>query len=189
MSTKEILDIFIPLLQAVDKDLHQTLASLKELELDPNEQIAYLRGKVIHWLIMECAEVFWKHQDLILSGQFNAPLIDRIENPKVQEVLEVATKISVQKIYNFKTVVQIELAGYKVMSGLLEEFLPAMLSVNETTLSVPAKHNFKKRMELLPIQYQGYAEDNFSRIQSVVDFVSGMTDIYAVDFISKIKRN
>ena len=71
------------------------------------------------------------------------------------------------------------LTGYKVMGGLLEEFIPAYL-LNES------KYH-KKLVELIPRQFLTGQEDTYSKIQSVLDFVSGMTDIYAVELFRKIK--
>ena len=74
---------------------------------------------------------------------------------------------------------QIEVAGYKVMGGLLEEFIPAYLQNN-------SKYH-KKLVELIPKQFLTTNADVYSKIQSVLDFVSGMTDIYAVELFRKIK--
>ena len=88
-------------------------------------------------------------------------------------------KVSVKKIYNYSSVVQKEVAGYKVMGGLLEEFVPAYLKNN-------SKYH-EKLIELIPKQFLTKANDDYSKIQTVLDFVSGMTDLYAVELFRKIK--
>jgi len=40
---------------------------------------------------------------------------------------------------------------------------------------------------LMPDQYRNENNDMYSNIQSVLDFVSGMTDLYALDIFRKIK--
>ncbi|MNR31894.1 deoxyguanosinetriphosphate triphosphohydrolase-like protein [compost metagenome] len=65
------------------------------------------------------------------------------------------------------------------MAGLLEEFVPALVH-NDT-------HYYKKLVKLIPKQFHTEKEDLYSRVQSVLDFVSGMTDLYAVELYGKIK--
>jgi dGTPase len=65
------------------------------------------------------------------------------------------------------------------MAGLLEEFVPALVH-NDT-------HYYKKLVKLIPKQFHTEKQDLYSRMQSVLDFVSGMTDLYAVELYSKIK--
>ncbi|MNI60208.1 deoxyguanosinetriphosphate triphosphohydrolase-like protein [compost metagenome] len=71
------------------------------------------------------------------------------------------------------------MAGYKIMAGLLEEFVPALIHNNT--------HYYKKLVKLIPKQYHTDLTDIYSIIQSVLDFVSGMTDLYAVDLYRNIK--
>ena len=87
--------------------------------------------------------------------------------------------ISIKEIYNYRSVVEIELAGYKILGGLLEEFIPAVL--------YPDKPNSEKLLQLLPPQFTYQGEELYLKLQSVIDFISGMTDIYAVDLYRKIK--
>jgi dGTPase len=152
-------------------------ARLADIE-DDDAKISLLRAKAISVLIYSCSELFFKEQENILKGDFNHSLIDRIEEP-YRSVMKEISAISVKKIYNYSSVVQIEVAGYKVMAGLLEEFIPAYLN-NRSNYT-------KKLVELIPKQFITQNEDTYSRIQTVVDFVSGMTDIYAVELFRKIK--
>jgi len=88
--------------------------------------------------------------------------------------------ISVAKIYNAPTVVQIEVAGYKVMNALLSEFIPAYVKT--------VKSNYdKKLVALIPQQFYTERTDTYAKIQAVLDYVSGMTDVYAIDLYRKIK--
>ncbi|HEV7380755.1 MAG TPA: deoxyguanosinetriphosphate triphosphohydrolase [Dyadobacter sp.] len=152
-------------------------ARLTEIE-DDDAKISLLRAKAISVLIYSCSELFFREQETILNGDFNYSLIDRIEEP-YRSVMKEISAISIKKIYNYSSVVQIEVAGYKVMGGLLEEFIPAYLN---------NKSNYtKKLVELIPKQFITRNEDTYSKIQTVLDFVSGMTDIYAVELFRKIK--
>ncbi|MCE6992859.1 deoxyguanosinetriphosphate triphosphohydrolase [Dyadobacter sp. CY323] len=145
---------------------------------DDDAKISLLRAKSISTLIGLCSELFYDEQKTILNGDFNRSLIDGIPEPFRSAMKEIA-RISVNKIYNYASVVQIEVAGYKVMGGLLEEFVPAYLNNNS--------HYTRKLVELIPKQFITSRTDPYSKIQTVLDFVSGMTDLYAVELFRKIK--
>lgn len=152
-------------------------ARLAEME-DDDAKITLMRAKSISTLIWQCSNVFYQEQENILGGHFNQSLMDAIEEPYLSVMKEIE-RISIKKIYNYPSVVQIEVAGYQVMGGLLEEFIPAYLQ-NES------KYH-KKLVELIPKQFLTQQTDAYTKIQCVLDFVSGMTDIYAVELFRKIK--
>jgi dGTPase len=145
---------------------------------DEDAKVSIMRAKAINNLITACSKAFMDNQDAILSGEFNYSLTDVLDEPFLSAWKMIET-ISVEKIYNYLSVVQIEVAGYKVMGGLLEEFIPAMIH-NDT-----AYH--KKLVKLIPLQFINPNTDTYSKIQSVLDFISGMTDLYAVELYRNIK--
>jgi dGTPase len=152
-------------------------ARLSDID-DEDARISLLRAKAINILITTCSDLFYREQENILSGNFNHSLIDQIDEP-YRTVMKDIAAISVKKIYNYSSVVQIEVAGYKVMGGLLEEFIPAYLNNNS--------HYSRKLVDLIPKQFITKSTDEYSKIQTVLDFISGMTDLYAVELFRKIK--
>lgn len=172
LSYKEVETLLLPLCRD-----ERMLVRLAQID-DDDAKITLMRAKSISTLIGLCSEVFFGAQDAILSGDFNQSLMDAVEEPFLS-VMKDIENVSIKKIYNYSSVVQIEVAGYKVMGGLLEEFIPAYL-LNES------KYH-KKLVELIPKQFLTSQQDPYSKIQSVLDFVSGMTDIYAVELFRKIK--
>jgi dGTPase len=152
-------------------------ARLDEID-DDDAKISLLRAKSINTLIGACSELFYNEQQNILAGNFNFSLVDRIAEP-YRTVMKDIQQISISKIYNYSSVVQIEVAGYKVIGGLLEEFVPAYLNNNS--------HYTRKLVDLIPKQFITSKTDTYSKLQTVLDFVSGMTDLYAVELFRKIK--
>ncbi len=172
LSYSEVSDLLLPLCN--DLRMPERLAEME----DDDAKITLMRAKSINTLIGQCSKVFHSNQGKILSGNFNKSLMDAIEEPFLS-VMKQIERTSIKKIYNYSSVVQIEVAGYQVMGGLLEEFIPAYLYNT-------SKYH-KKLVELIPKQFLTDNEDVYSKIQSVLDFVSGMTDIYAVELFRKIK--
>jgi len=145
---------------------------------DKNEQISYLRAGVIGKLIYESIQIFEDNEETILEGTFSGSLIDRL--PTVQtEAMKRVQKISIEEVYNHRSVVEIEIAGYKIIGTLLEEFVEAIMN--------PEDKYSRKILSLLPDQYKTTEESSYYKIQSIVDFVSGMTDVFALDLYRKIK--
>ncbi|PST83007.1 dehydrogenase [Pedobacter yulinensis] len=145
---------------------------------DDDAKVSLLRAKAINNLIMTCAEIFYREQPAILAGTFNSSLTDSLPGPLLAAWKQIG-RISVEKIYNYNSVIQKEVSGYKVMAGLLEEFVPAVVSGQG--------HYYQKLVKLIPGQFLTDRPDTYSKVQSVLDFVSGMTDLYAVELYSKIK--
>ena len=145
---------------------------------DQNEQIAYLRASVIGKLVKQCVDIFWEKQADILSGSFQKALIDYVQ-PNSLAAIKIIKEVSVRNIYNDRSVVEIEISGYQIIGTLLEVFTDAILN--------PKEGFSKKLLQLMPDQYRGDHELIYEKVQSVVDFVSGMTDLYALDLYRKIK--
>jgi dGTPase len=153
----------------------ETLDSVK----DDNEKIAYLRAKSINYLTQKCAEVFIKHCPKLLAGTFEGDLINH--DPNTERVMKEIIAKSVKYIYNYPPVVKIELAGLRIMSGLVQDFVEAaLLDKNQRD-----KHH-EKLLELIPSQYIfDESATPYQKVMSVIDFASGMTDLYAL----KLYRN
>jgi dGTPase len=144
---------------------------------DANERVAYLRAMVIGKLIRECAGIFFEQYENIEAGEDISPLFDGLPDPSKSAMDEIRT-VSFAKIYNDSSVVEIEIAGYKILGTLLETFITAIME--------PHNYMSSKLLSLVPIQYMNNGETTYRKIQAVVDFVSGMTDLYALDLYQKI---
>ncbi|MBC6492827.1 deoxyguanosinetriphosphate triphosphohydrolase [Flavihumibacter stibioxidans] len=174
------IGMFLELLGSSARENKERIHStLKELEGDTREQLAYLRAKCINFLALSCVEVFISNRNEILTGMYNRSLIDGIE-PASLAALEAINKVTVKKIYNHETVVKIELAGYEVMSALLQSFIPAVLHQSPS-------HREKKVLKLLPAQFGTDDGSPYDKALSVIDFISGMTDSYAMELYKNLR--
>jgi dGTPase len=157
-------------------------SSLKDYKgRDEKERIGYLRAKAISDLVNELADLFIDEEKNILAGNLEDDLITLI--PKASH-LKTITKVSVEKIYRTLSVVEREVAGYEVLGGLLDTFIHAYNEAYEGNLSP------KNRavINLLPKRITQEKNDElYTRLLRVTDFVSGMTDSFAVSLFRKIK--
>lgn len=147
---------------------------------DANEQVAYLRSSVIGLLIDECTEVFVENEESILAGEFDGALIKHI-SPLPCAAYEHCSGVSFQKIYRSSDVLDIELAGFRVISTLIDLMIEAVIS--------PEKAYSALLIDRVSDQYNIHAATLYEKIQAVLDYVSGMTDVYALDLYRKINGN
>lgn len=147
---------------------------------DINEQIAYLRSSVIGLLIRECTRVFLEHENEILAGTFEGALIKHISE-RPAHAYKLCTEVSLKKIYRSRDVLDIELAGFRVISTLLELMVDAVTS--------PEKAYSELLINRVSGQYNIKAPVLYERIQAVLDYISGMTDVFALDLYRKINGN
>ena len=160
-------------------DEEQRARRLRNLQIvsDVNEQIAYLRSSVIGLLIDECSKAFMENELAILSGDFSGSLMKQI-SPRAKEAYEICSFFATKHIYRSKDVLDIELAGYQIIGFLLEIFTNAIKN---------PKHAYSQLLlERIPKQYNVDEPTMYGKIQAVVDYVSGMTDVYALDLYRKI---
>ena len=144
---------------------------------DVNEQIAYLRSSVIGQLIDECATVFVANEEAILNGSFDSALIKCLPSVSA-EAYKTCSKTAFAKIYNSTEVLDVELGGYKIILTLLDHFVAAVLN--------PEKAYSKQLLMRIPEQYETTNENCYEKIMAVLDYISGMTDVYALDLYRKI---
>jgi dGTPase len=122
--------------------------------------------------------VFIKNYNEILNGTFQKNLVACLEKREAEAMREVI-EISFSDVYAFRSVVEIEIAGFKIIGTLLEEFVGAVINPED-------KYN-RRILTLLPDQYKPESDRLYHKIQTAVDFISGMTDVYALDLYRKIK--
>lgn len=173
-STEKTIELLIQFFEG-DR-LERVLKNLDFVD-DANEKIAYLRSSIIGQLVHECAEVFIKNENKILKGSFEGSLIKNI-SPIPLKAYKECTNFAVSKIYRSKEVLDIELAGYHIIGSLLERFIDAIQTPSHAYSTI--------LLNRVPEQYNMYAESITERVQAVIDFISGMTDVYALDLYRKI---
>lgn len=158
------------------------LGKLDQLK-SKQEKIGFLRALAIGDLMGECSSLFLDSERQILDGKFNHALADLCPS---KNALKAIIDLSVEKIYRARQVVEIEAAGHTVLPGLLEEFLTAGIHILEQKRS----RKYENLAMLLPedilLNIQ-QATNHYTMVRYIVDFVSGLTDRYAISLFKKIR--
>ncbi len=179
LETPETENLFLLFFdKKTDSDFFTMKESVYREVTDTNERIAFLRAIVISRLIKETVNIFMAHHNEILEGTFEGSLVKHLKEPE-GSAMKAVQELSVRKIYRHPDVISIELAGYNILGTLLEEFIPAVIE--------PKSDYHKKLLSLIPEQYHTDSPSIYNKIQTVLDFVSNMTDLYAVKLYKDIK--
>ena len=180
ISKETIRDLFLSFF-----DLEQGYDSRERVEAtfnaitDDNQKVQFLRAKLIGFLIFRLRDVFMDKEEELLNGTLTKSLIDYLPE-REKALIKTIDEFSVEHIYNHRSVVEIEIAGYNVIGGLLEEFVRAVLN--------PGSSKSEKLLQLISKQFiiTGNEKFLYHDLLSVVDYIAGMTDLYAVDLYRKI---
>ena len=144
---------------------------------DPNEKVGYLRSCVVGCLVECCAEAFIEHEEEILAGTFDGTLIDCIR-PAERAAFGRCNDVSWDKIYCAPDVVDIELAGNRIITFLMEKLIHAV--------RFPELNYSRLLLSKVPEQYDVHSSDLFTKVQAAVDHVASMTDVYALDLYRRL---
>lgn len=144
---------------------------------DPNEKVVYLRACVIGKLENECVNTFLDNEEMILAGTFEGSLIKHI-NQQQRDAYKRCSQLSVERIYRSRPVLDVELSGYKIMATLMEQMTEAVMH--------PDRFYSKQLIDRVSTQYDINAQELETRLMAVIDYIAGMTDVYALDVYQKI---
>lgn len=174
LSTDETIDLLTGLF---DEERKAHMREIMENVADPNEKIVYLRSCVVGLLVQECAKTFVDHEDEIMEGRFEGSLIDHISSlPK--QGYEYCSEVAFKKLYRAGYVVDVDLAGIRIINLLLDKLTQAVL--------YPESNYSQLLLNKFPQQYDVHATTLFEKLQGVLDHISAMTDVYALNLYRQL---
>ncbi|MDY5859229.1 MAG: dNTP triphosphohydrolase [Porphyromonas sp.] len=159
-----------------EAELNHIQHTLKYID-DKNERIGYLRSRAINTLAEETAQIFIDSEDSILRGQFQGSLISQL-SPRSIAAYRASSATAWDRIYRSKMVLDVELAGHQIFTSLLDKLLHA--------LHYPDELYSKALLGRVSSQYDIRRDTIYGRIQCALDYISGMTDLYALDLYRRI---
>lgn len=167
-------DTYELLVNVIDED-ESELKKVCDTLFDNRERIGYLRAKAINSLVNQCASAFMDNHDAILNGSFDKHLVDCI---KAKDGVKAVSDTAYKYIYSYRKVLEIEVAGYEILGGLLHSFLSAVFFDSRQD---------RQTRELIPKQYLGENLSKYDKIMNITQFISGMTDNFALDTFRALK--
>ncbi|GLB53393.1 dGTPase [Neptunitalea chrysea] len=168
-------DYALEYLVAIVKD---TINTSKYHSLNTKEErVSYLRALAIGQLIQDAVAVFLANEEAILNGEFHYTLTDKGRfTAQINDII----KLSVNRIYRSREVIEKELMGYKVLQTLLDKFITAYTNYYNGVAS-----NYDKLvLEMLPEKFRKEKESTYAGLLNICQFVSLLTDGSAMEIYS-----
>lgn len=165
------------LIQFFEPERQQRIKRALDYVEDPNEKVGYLRSCAIGALVQACSRAFVDNERAILQGEFSDTLIETMQNPQ-RSAYEACSALSWKKIYCAPDVVDIELAGNRIITFLMEKLIHAV--------RYPEQNYSRLLLSKVPNQYEISAPTLYGKIQAVLDHISGMTDVYALELYRRL---
>ena len=143
------------------------------------DRLSYLRALAINTLISDAIKVFIDNEEKILNGTFNCSLLDKCAyKAQIEDII----RLSVNKIYRSQEVIEKEVAGYKIISDILNVYTNALIRNKEHNAS-----NYDKLiLQTLPAFYRNTDTSVYDILLSTCCYVASLSDSTAVHIHNKI---
>ena len=175
--------------QLLIKDLERRLENVQDEE---SEMIAfqnwmdYARG----WFMYCVTYSFSRNYKSIMNGEFQRELMQGTFHEKSMKIFKNAM---VEFVYEQPEIVKLELSAKKIISTLLDDFIYAVIYMDETEEEYK-NHQFQKKLcSLIPdnlkADYEKAKTEGYNlylRMMMITDFISGMTDSYAKNLYQEL---
>jgi dGTPase len=190
---KEVFDKHLNKLDSEEgkllKDLERFHADYRNLPSDRlNLTVQRFRISAQGFMIGAIVKEFTENYDDIMNGNYKSELITRSKANNVRN----AFKDLSYYVFKNKRIVETEIAGWEIIYGLLDVFITAAKSPNfkesgnskESRLFSLISSSYRH----IYLNFNNYnRNEEYSKFQLVVDFISGMTDSYALALFQKLK--
>ncbi len=143
------------------------------------DRLSYLRALSIQTLIGDAVRVFVENESAILKGDFSTSLLQKSTyKPQIEDIIS----LSVEKIYDSSEVLEKELAGFQIISNILEVYTSALMNSREGR-----PNNFDKvLLKSLGIQEVNEQASIYGLLLQASCFVASLSDSAAVNLHNKI---
>ena len=171
------------LLEKLDEIYEKNKGTLDRLSLTVQQFRILTQGKMIEGVI----NCFKENYEEIMKGEFEYELLDKSSGSDIRKSYKKLQYI----VFDNKNIIQTELAGGEILTGLLEIFIKAAEKDSfktqgndrETRLYKNISSSYRYIYENL----NNHPNEEYKRIQLITDFISGMTDTYALNLYRKLK--
>lgn len=150
------------------------------------EKVAYLRARAIGDGIGACFKAFKENYDDILAGTFSGELIAVSEKAaEFQKIRETAR----EQLFTAPRKTNLEVRGRNVVTTVLEGILPVYNGLSANDWDANALGDYEKQLvRALDLDIRD-VKDGYSALHSMTDYVSGMTDRFAVNAAKLVSGN
>jgi dGTPase len=154
-------------------------------------------------LVKHVTKVYVDNHDTVFNGTFNSSLLEYDLDSKYTKAIQILQDISFKYIYSNKDVQTLELKGYKIINSLLDIYSPILRLTSDDMLKLledkkidcfismrlfkrlSSKHIAAYKVSVKSIDTQNDEEykllEWYYRARLILDYISGMTDDFALN--------
>ena len=187
------------LLEVIEKRYQQ--AKKDEEPYQFNMFFTLVRAKLLTSLVYHVSEIYIQNHEAIFEGSFNSALLEYDKNSKYYKAIKILQNISAKHIYQNKNVQTLELQGYAIINALLDIYKPLLeltckdfeaLLHDEKIECFIAMRLIKRISSKQIVAYKNDIKNCnkeeesypllewYCRARLVIDYISGMTDDFAL---------
>ena len=178
-------------------DLDKNISYIESLSISENSKMVRLRIALIDYLVSRAFSTFIENYALIMNGTYNKELLD----DDVFEIEGILGDICKDKIFDYSEVNTLEVTGYSVIKGLLDFYINAIINkenglekkaynlISKSTINTAILEDkiFKgelkenEKYDISEFRFEDFQKlDDYYKLRVIIDFISGMTDKYAL---------
>lgn len=194
------LDIDNYLLEKAER-LYKKYEKSKFLQV--NSFIVVFRTELVNDLVKHVSQTYLKNHEKVFNGEYDKALIE--DDSKYHHDIKILKNIAFKNVFNHSEVETLEIRGNSAIKGLFECYKP-LLELNDEEfiklLNNDSKKAIEKRLynrlskkhvnayynksiEIEELKLENYEEyrllEWYYRTRLIIDFISGMTDEYALN--------
>lgn len=157
-------------------------------------RVRVFRNSIQSFLFGKAVEAFLKDYEDIMNGEFEGDLLK-----KEEDLIDTLKDITAECCFSCTEVLQLERAGHKVMNELLNIFYDELKDAEQKDIEKTKTYAGKvysaisanyKYIALYDYETESHKEfkdlNTYDKLHLVIDFVSGMTDSYAVSLYKEL---
>ena len=189
------------LLEIIEKQYEKAKSSEEPYQF--NMFFTFLRVSLVTSFVKHVSDVYIKNHQAIFDGSFNHALLEYDKTSQYYKTLKILKDISVKHIYQNKEVQTLELQAYTIINSLFDIYKP-LLNLDEeeffrllkdediecfisrrlikriSSKQIVAYKNDVEKLDKNDVEKYKILEFYF-RVRLVSDYISGMTDDYALE--------
>ena len=185
------------LFDIVEKNYKKSLLK-KDDPYQFNMFLTITRATLITQFVEYVSDMYIEHHQAIFDGDFNSAILEFDKTHQLPQAIEILKNISYRHIYTNKEVQTLELKGYAVLQGLLNIYKPLLECSYEEFSSLidkgksksiilqnlfsrlPKKHLVAYKTDTQNLENNKRLLELYYRIRLIIDFITGMTDDFAL---------
>ncbi|MDD1779868.1 dGTPase [Enterovibrio sp. ZSDZ35] len=165
----------------------------------PHRFFIKLRVAMVHPLVNHAARQFTDNIHAVFSGEFNRALLE--DDSQYHAIAKTFKQVAIDHVFNDPEVETLELQGYKIIGGLLDEYRPLLEMPIEDFANIvngegryyPVERRLFNKLSQkhvaayrLALKQTAQVDDTnlwefYLRCRLLQDYISGMTDQFAFD--------